>query len=61
MRTGIIYSVGIYQRGAVIRGGRKRELTWKRLRPMGEGGGDASSSYNTPHLGIVIFLVFSYF
>jgi len=40
MKTGIIYSVGLYQRGlVVIQGGRKRKLTWKRLRPVGEGGG----------------------
>jgi len=25
MKTGIIYSVGLYQRGVVIRGGRERE------------------------------------
>jgi len=47
MKTGIIYSVGLYQRGVVIRGGRKIEVTRKRLRPVG-GGRNASPSYDPP-------------
>jgi len=52
MKTGIIYSVGLYQRGVVIRGDREREGDYDH---WGGGGGNASPSYNS--LGIVIFLV----
>jgi len=45
MKIGIIYSVGLDQRGVVIRGGSERELKGGRLRPVG---GDTSPSYNPP-------------
>jgi len=35
MKTGIIVTVGLYQRGVVLRGGREREQTWRGLRPVG--------------------------
>jgi len=47
MKTGIIYSVGLYQRGVVTRGtGRGKATKWKATRTSG--GGSASSSYNPP-------------
>jgi len=40
MKTGIIYSVSVYKRRAVIRGGQEATKSSE--------GGDASSSYNPP-------------
>jgi len=54
MKTGIICSVGLYQLGVVIRGGRERELNVGRQRPVGRG---VPVRLKIP-LRIVIFLVF---
>jgi len=55
-KTGIICSVGLYQRWVVIRIGRERELKRRLLRPVGGGAGGMAVRHKIP-LGIVIFQV----
>jgi len=56
MKTGIIYSVCLYQRGVVIQCDREKEYDYDHW--GGGGRGNASPSYNP--LGMVIFLVSLY-